>query len=293
MKRILALTTLLAALLSGCARNTPPVTGEIAEPYMPPVRGTPGTRTVTNFLRTALMPVGTTLYVYGGGWSRQDDGASPQAVSIGLPEEWVAFFRKQDADYSYESYSPRGGVNEYYYAGADCSGYVGWALYNTMYDHDGEAGFVDFADRIAANLSARGWGTAGTAHTVRPGDIMSISGHVWIALGVCEDGSIVIAHSTPSPSYSGGAGGGVQLSAVGESTACEAYRLARLYMTQYYPQWSARYPVVYKNPNTYLSGVLFSWDTASEGGLRDPDGLRELDAAAVLERLFRETSSGT
>ena len=292
MKRILALTILLAGLLLGCARSTPPGTEEISEPYMPPVRGTPGTRTVTNFLRTALMPVGTTLYVYGGGWSRQDDGASPQAVSVGLPEEWVAFFRAQDADYSYENYSPRGGVNEYYYAGADCSGYLGWTLNNTLYDREGEYGLVMSSDEVASYLAARGWGSTGGT-SVRAGDVMSMEGHVWIAVGSCADGSVVIVHSTPSLSLSGGAGGGVQLSAVGESTACEAYRLAQLYMTQYYPQWSARYPVVCKSPNTYLSGVLFSWDTASEGGLRDPDGLRALDAAAVLERLFRETSSGT
>lgn len=30
------------------------------------------------------------------------------------------------------------------------------------------------------------------------GDIVSISGHVWICLGQCEDGSVVLIHSTPN-----------------------------------------------------------------------------------------------
>ena len=263
-------------------------------PYTPPVTGTPGERTVRNFLRTALMPVGTTLYVYGGAWNWQDDGASVQATSVGLPDEWVTFFQSRDAGYSYKagdaahSFYPFGRYNAYFFAGADCSGYVGWALYNTMYDRDGEAGFVDFADRIAADLSARGWGTAGAAQTIRPGDIMSMSGHVWIALGSCADGSVVIAHSTPSASRSGCSGGGVQLSAVGGSTACEAYRLAQSYMTKYYPQWTERYPVTLQSPGAYRAGTLFAWDTASGAGLRDPDGVREMTADAVLALLFRD-----
>ena len=44
-----------------------------------------------------------------------------------------------------------------------------------------------------------------------PGDIMSMNNHVWISLGTCDDGSIVIAHSTRSDSYAGYPGGGVQM----------------------------------------------------------------------------------
>ena len=65
----------------------------------PPVRYIPGHRTLRNFLAAALAPVGTTLYVYGGGWNRQDTGASAQAVTIGQPAPWRAFFLRQDERY--------------------------------------------------------------------------------------------------------------------------------------------------------------------------------------------------
>ena len=267
-----------------------------AQSYTPPVSGTPGERTLLNFLKTAMTPVGTTLYVYGGGWNWQDDAAARQAASIGLPEEWVTFFQTRGADYHYKlgdaahSFYPFGGWNEYYFAGADCSGYVGWALYNTLYDSDGEAGLVFFADRVASELAERHWGTiVQGAQTVRPGDIMSMSGHVWIALGTCDDGSIVIAHSTPSAGKTGALGGGVQLSAVGSGTGCEAYRLAQDYMTRYYPAWSERYAAVVRAPGSYLAGSLFRWDTQTMPGLSDPDGVQQMDAATVLRLLFANT----
>ena len=165
---------------------------------------------------------------------------------------------------------------------------MGWALYNTFETTDGAPGYVDYADRIASNLAARGWGSVGqNASVVLPGDIMSMSGHVWIALGSCADGSIVIAHSTPSPSLSGSSGGGVQLGAIGTGTACEAYRLAEQYMHRYYPVWTARYAVTLQSPGSYLSGTRFTWDTAA--GLSDPEGIRQLQASEVLALLFAET----
>ena len=36
------------------------------------------------------------------------------------------------------------------------------------------------------------------AKTFKVGDIVSCTGHIWICLGVCSDGSLVIIHSTPS-----------------------------------------------------------------------------------------------
>lgn len=258
--------------------------------YTPPASGTPGVRTLKNFLQTALMPVGTTLYVYGGGWNWQDTAASRQARSIGVPQQWVDFFRRQDAGYTYKSadaahsYYPFGGWNEYYYAGADCSGYVGWALYNTFETTDGAEGYVWYACDVSQKLAERGFGAQTAAQSVQPGDIMSMEGHVWISLGSCADGSIVIAHSTPD--------GGAQLSAVGTSNTCEAYRLAQDYMTRYYPDWASRYPVVLRSPGSYLSAAggsgLFRWNTQSPSGLSDPDGLQQMQAGAVLRVLFGE-----
>ena len=55
-----------------------------AQSYTPPVSGTPGERTLLNFLKTAMTPVGTTLYVYGGGWNWQDTAADHAASAIGV-----------------------------------------------------------------------------------------------------------------------------------------------------------------------------------------------------------------
>ena len=125
----------------------------VADAYVPPVNGTPGEKTILNYLKTALAPVGTCLYVYGGGWNWQNTKAGTQAVSIGLPVTWTEFFQMQDSDYVFRkkntedpddpqhSYFPYMHYNEYYYAGADCSGYLGWVLYNVLNEESGGNGF--------------------------------------------------------------------------------------------------------------------------------------------------------
>ena len=122
----------------------------------------------------------------------------------------------------------------------------------------------------------------------RPGDIFSMDGHVWLCIGPCRDGSIVIVHSTPSPSKTDCKGGGVQLSALNPASDadkdCQAYRLAERFM-QRYPRWSARYQVhllpysVYgklsENPHT----GLFRWNDF----LSDKEGVREQFAEEILQ----------
>ena len=226
--------------------------GETVPEYQPQVQGTEGERTVTNFLKTALMPVGTTLYIYGGGWDWQDTGSAVQARSFGVSPDWVRFFESRDEDFTYKekdgdekkaasehSYCPYGEYNAYYYAVLDCSGFVGWVIYNTLETKEGEDGYVSGATGMAKKLYECGLGEwtqdikapdGKNGYEMRPGDIMSINGHVWISLGTCDDGSVVIVHSTPSKSRSLQPGGGVQISAVGTSEDCEAYQLADAYM---------------------------------------------------------------
>lgn len=43
-----------------------------------------GKSTVKNLLRTGLAPVGTTLYVWGGGWNKADTGTGKTAKMVGL-----------------------------------------------------------------------------------------------------------------------------------------------------------------------------------------------------------------
>lgn len=278
----------------------------IAEPYQAPVRGIPGKRTLKNFLSTALEPVGASLYIYGGTWDWQDVGSSNQATTIGLSQTWIDFFQSQDADFTYknsnplESYYPYKEYNQYYYAGSDCSGYVGWALYNIMNTKSGGQGYVEGAVSMAKTFAETyGYGT--WTHTVstsdfKTGDILSMNGHVWICLGVCDDGSLVIMHSTPSNSKTGNPGGGVQISGVGQNQNCQAYALAQEYMQRYFPTWSERYSAVFKEYSeyTYFTNAKagkFSWNL-DQTGVLDPDGYADMSAKEILKDLFGENSSG-
>ena len=311
----------------------------VAEDYTAPVSGVPGKLTLKNFLATAMEPVGTALYVYGGTWDWQDVNSSNQSMTIGLSQSWIDFFQSQDANYTYknkdkhsESYYPHQGWNQYYYAGIDCSSYVGWATYNLMNTEDSTVadsnGYVMSSTGQAKNFAeTQGWGTIdygdvkknpdgsifveqGTSNKChrtfqpndfKPGDIFSMNGHVWICLGKCQDGSLVILHSTPSDSINGEGGGGVQINGVGNTENCQAVKLAEEYMSKYYPQWWNRYNKVYKNFDSYTTvkdneiadnpgtfkapvGGKFSWDL--DGVISDPDGYADMTADQILADLF-------
>ncbi|MBQ9673577.1 MAG: hypothetical protein IJV39_03015 [Ruminococcus sp.] len=280
--------------------------------FKPVVSGIPGELTLGNFLKTAMEPVGTTLYIYGGGWDWQDEGSSIQARTIGVSSDWVKFFNEQDENFTYKSkdedernadpttsYYPYGEYNEYYYAGLDCSGYVGWAIYNTLETESGKDGYVVGAVRISKMLSEMGYGewtqdiaapVSDNDYKMKPGDIMSLDGHVWISLGTCSDGSVVILHSTPAVSRTGQPGGGVEMSAIGLSKKCEAYLLADKYMSEYYPEWYERYPVKLADPETYFTfdgenAGRFTWNTKGDG-LTDPENISDLEPSKVLAYIF-------
>ena len=288
----------------------------IAEPYTAPVSGTPGVRTLKNYLQTAMNPVGTALYVYGGSWDWQDVNSSNQALTIGLPQSWIDFFQQQDANYTYindddpaHSYYPHNSWNQYYYAGVDCSAYIGWTIYNVMHTesttNDKSDGYVMSAVNMAKTFADKGWGTwTRDIKSFKPGDIFSMSGHVWTVLGVCDDGSIVFLHSTPSDSKAGQGGGGVQLSALNPNSDddknCEAYKLVTKYMTKYYPEWSDRYDPVLRSYISYATPASgseysktwsgnFSWNLDGSG-LTDPDGYANMSAAEILADLFGENT---
>lgn len=275
---------------------------ENAEDYTPKVSGVAGEKTLLNFLKTALEPVGTTLYIYGGGWDWQDVGSSVQARTIGVSPDWVRFFNEHDENFTYKekdgnkenadpktSYYPYGEYNEYYYAGLDCSGYVGWVLYNTFETENMQKGYVMGSTSTAKKLSARDFGIWTQDITeFKPGEIMSINGHVWISLGTCKDGSTLIVHSTPSKSRTNQPGGGVQISAIGTSTKCEAYKLADEYMSKYYPQWYSRYPIYLCDPDVYFTFTgenagKFTW---SEEVLADSENISNMTPKEVLETIF-------
>lgn len=279
----------------------------VAQDYEAPIDGQAGVRTLKNFLATALEPAGTALYVYGGSWDWQDMGSSAQSTTIGIPQTWIDFFQNQDANYTFKnsgdpahSYYPHKAWNQYYFAGVDCSAYVAWVTYNVMNTQSGNDGYVMSSTKMAQTFAQTyNFGTwtreFSSSRDFKPGDIFSMKGHVWICLGVCEDGSMVILHSTPSDSKTGQPGGGIQLSGVGESEDCQAVALAQTYMSRYYPQWSERYDAAFKSYDNYTSFTdtsagKFSWNLDSSG-LEDPDGYTNMSAAEILADLFGENQS--
>lgn len=244
--------------------------------------------TIKAFLQNAVKPLGSTLYVWGGGWGDMTLGGHISARTIGVYPEWKRFFDSQNAGYSYTSTLYRSEL------GLDCSGYVGWCLYNTLNTKSGNNGYVELAQHMARDFAARGWGKYISRYKVKdwkPGDIMSSDcsdcGHVWISLGTCEDGSVVILHST------GGNSGGVQLSGTptpsGKSNS-QAANLAMKYMKKYCPKWCGRYTKSYKSHlkgNSYLSHYCqMRWDVSGRSILTDPEGFQRKTPKQVLKAIL-------
>ena len=293
---------------------------KVENEFIPPIKNIPGLKTLKNFISTAFQPLGTTLYVFGGGWDYQDIGTSFPGRSIGISKDWVKFFDEQTSNYTYkdserknETYYPFNGFNEYYYAGLDCSGFVGWSIYNTLNKESlAGPGFVMSATKIANNMDqlqygkwihkVKGWSEDNPdyklwANEIRVGDILSTGGHVMIVLSKCDDGSFIIIHSTPSNSKTGYPGGGVQMSAVNPnddlSNDCEAFYLCQEYTQKFYKKWSERYNVKMVSVTTafdfddkHPESGLFHWNI--NGRITDPDNYSEKTAKEILRDLFSE-----
>ena len=224
-----------------------------------------GVRTIKNFLKNALLPVGNTLYIWGGGHDDAD------ASRYGVNPQWKSFFDSQDEDYNYTQH-------RYEYGnGLDCSGYVGWAAHQVM-----QTWATTTSTITPKYYYEKGWGSYvenDTSMKFQTGDVVSMSGHVWIVLGQCSDGSIVILHASPKYVQISGS-----VSSSG-STNSEAIQLAEQYMSRYYPVAYGRYGCKVAS-RSYMTGVNhFTW---SSSVLSDPDGYRNMSPAQILADLFGE-----
>ncbi len=228
-----------------------------------------GMRTLKRFLETALLPLGNTLYVWGGGWEETEG-------QVGVSPEWKRFFYSQGAGYEFTDYLNQGKL------GLDCSGYVGWCVSNTLHFGTGKCGYVKKASIQARFFSELGFGCYREKERVTdhcPGDVMSSEGtggsHVCLSLGECSDGSLLLLHSTPN--------GGVQLN----GTAGKASELAETYMAAYFPLWAGRYHGTCQKPEAYQKeyGQL-RWAVDGSGILRDPEGIQTMGAEEVLSVFF-------
>ncbi len=243
-----------------------------------------GISTIRNFLSTALAPVGSTMYVWGGGWNKADTGAGPEARRIGLSPAWRSFAKGKESSYNYRNYRYK------IHKGLDCSGYVGWSVYNILNTKKNKKGYVYSASKQAKKFSELGFGRYKSANKIKDykaGDIMSSAckccGHVWIVVGQCSDGSIVLLHSSPS---------GVQLNGTitpkGKKNS-QAIKLAKEYMKKYYRSWYQRYSTIDRG-YSYLSHYgQMRWKTTGKNViLSDPDGYQNMPAENVLKDLFNK-----
>lgn len=223
-----------------------------------------GKKTLKTYLQNALVPVGRTLYIWGGGWDDSD------ASVIGYQSKWKTFFKKHaKASYNYANY-------RYSYGnGLDCSGFAAWTLYNTLYKKSGQAWLVYQSTTVAENYYKKGWVSISrnsSSQTYKPGDVVSMNGHVWISLGQCSDKSVLLVHSSPK---------GVQIS----GTAGKAATLAKYYMTKYFPEWPYEARTVGSGYLNYAGKARWKV-TGSKAVLKDPDGIQKMTANKCMKAIL-------
>lgn len=224
-----------------------------------------------DFLKIGLKPVGRTMYVWGGGWNEEDNAAGIEAKTMGPSENWEAYFLGQDASYNYRKTRYR------IHDGLDCSGYVGWALYNLL---PNEEGYIMKARDMARTFADMGLGEfreKGSFEDFLPGDILSSKSHVYICLATSSDGSILLLHASPP---------GVMISGTRlAGGSSQSLRLAEEYMAAYYPNWHRKFPNYGRDASYIRDYDRFRWH---EEALADPDGYRTMTAREILEDLFNE-----
>ena len=236
--------------------------------------------TLKNFLTIALKPVGSTMYIWGGGWNKSDHGAGADGLRIGLNPGWRKYASRQTSSYNYKNTRYKRGY------GLDCSGFVGWTIYNTLHTSKGKAGegYVDKARNLAKNYARKGWGTYKKASQIkdyRAGDIMSSSGHVYIVVGECSDGSVVLVHSSPA---------GVQICGTVTPSGkrnSKAVLLARKYMKKYYPSWYRKFPDCIRDVSYLKKYNQFRWKISENNIMEDPEHYSNKSPKYILEDLLK------
>lgn len=231
-----------------------------------------GEKSIANLLLTAKQPVGHTMYVWGGGWNEEDTAAGVDATTIGVNPYWAEFASQQTANYDAEANAFK------IHNGLDCSGYIGWTLYNVFETENGKEGYVRKAATMAKAFAENGWGTFTPAAEIKDykaGDVMSMDGHVWLCLGSCDDGSVMLMHSSPP---------GVRICGTpidGETS--DAILIAQQYMKNFYPEWFEKYPEC-DVESTYISASdQFRF---SEQTLSDEHKLKDMSAPEVLNWIY-------
>ena len=229
-------------------------------------------RTIKNYLKNALQPVGACLYVWGG-WGH--------GTTKGVPSEWKTFYDSQNSSYNYKNHMFERSK------GLDCSGFVGWAAYQIMQTKSNVGGgYTVVSGSVGPTYVSRGWGTiisqsklAADNYKIYPGDIGYDDGHTWIMLGQCNDGSCVVLHSTNNA--------GVQLAGTptpGGNYASQAVALAEKYMARY-PGYQKNRAMYHTSTGQFIKrGNFLRWNRST---LADPDGYLKMTADQILADLYK------
>lgn len=235
---------------------------------------TPQTTDLADLLAYAKEPLGQVMYIWGGGWNEEDTGAGTESRHLGLSPAWKTFAGAQDATYDFNDH-----LYEIHH-GLDCSGYIGWLLYNTFETKDSQPGYVRLSQEIGPFLEEKGYGTMIAASDIQnyePGDLLANTEHIFMVLGTYEDGSLLIIHASPP---------GVRIcgtpNAQGE-TRSQAEVNAENIMQTYYPDWSAKYPTCSTDFSYLTAYDQFRWNPDK---LPDAQGFRKKTADAVISYLF-------
>lgn len=232
--------------------------------------------TVKNFLQAAMEPVGTTLYVYGGGWNEDDSGAGTETLSYGISPRWYDFFKENDADYDFED------TMYQIHDGLDCTGFVGYVVYQVFGKSFSDKGYVYPSKDMVGEYADKFNGTFISKEGIEryyPGDIMGTDGHVFIVIGECSDGSLLFVHASPPV-----------VSLCGTKTPegnsdSEAVGLAREYMSKYFPESYERYDTCIRDVDFLTDYNQMHWN---RNVLTDPDGYDNMAPKEILEDLFSE-----
>ena len=229
---------------------------------------------VAEFMHTATKPIGKCLYVYGGGWNEPDTGAGKEALQIGLGENWESFYNSKDYKYDYNT------TRYQIHYGLDCTGYVGWCMYQLFEDKYSNDGYVFLAEEMAekyANIFSGRFIAKNNVKKRQCGDIMSSKGHAYIVVGECPDGSVVLLHASPPA-----------VSLCGTTTPSgnkqsEAIKLSNFYMNTFFKECYTKYPNCSRGTDYLVSYNQMSWNNSV---LPDSDGYREMNAEDILRDMF-------
>lgn len=229
---------------------------------------------LTTLLTKSMQPIGKVMYVWGGGWNEEDTGSGSETRQLGLASTWQSFANRQDASYNVEDHLYE------IHNGLDCSGYIGWLLYNTFETENGKTGYVHLSNEIGPSLEQKGFGhmiAANSIETYEPGDLLANKDHIFMVIAQCEDGSLLIAHSSPpgvricgTPTLSG-------------DPDSQALALAQKIMSTQFPDWYAKYPDCSCDFSFLSDYDQFRWNSNK---LKDENSLRNKSAQEIVSVLF-------